>query len=74
MWKKTISLLILIFLIGCTKSENINQQSCEQQGYVPVDIANGLINLTNNLIDYNNLCYNSSFEHLPFFIDGRTVK
>jgi hypothetical protein len=48
-----------LFLFGCTEEKQIpvQQVNCSAMGYVPVNDANTLVNLTNKLVDITNYCF-----------------
>ena len=61
--KKIIFIGILIslslFLYGCGQPKviTVQQLNCTQMGYVPIEDANALVNLTNKLVDITNFCF-----------------
>jgi len=58
---KNIFLLIIvvssIFLFGCSKTVEYRNCDCENMGYVSVDTANKVVNVTNQLVDIANICF-----------------
>lgn len=64
-----LGLILITSLVFFSINQIITKSNCEVMGYIPVETANDLINITNELIDYNNACYNMTLEHLPYFID-----
>ena len=78
--KKTISVMMLLLFLILTACSSLYPQkspmvrvedvNCSAMGYVPVEEANQLINITNRLITVVNVCVkqsNSSMEALPYF-------
>jgi len=70
------ALLILgLFLSGCSKPSPIpvQQVNCTAMGYVPVNQANALVNLTNKLVDITNYCFANQnltpLSHINFWPD-----
>jgi thioredoxin-related protein len=49
-------LVVLLFVSGCKKEEVQQPTSCEQQGYIKVEDANKVVDVTNKLVDLVNLC------------------
>lgn len=48
-----------LFLFACTKTKlpPSEQLNCTQAGYVSIEDANALVNLTNKLVDITNYCF-----------------
>jgi len=59
---------MVLGISGCQRTEYFCD--CEKMGYVPVEKANEVIILTNELIDAANVCYGSEIHHIPFFRRG----
>lgn len=52
-------LLLLILLTSCNTTPPIIEQkpyNCSEHGYISYETANQLINITNKLIELNNIC------------------
>jgi len=69
--KLLIILFLAVLVVGLTTNYVLNKiisrqglNSCVNQGYVPVEDANQIINLSNKLIDTVNKCYNGT-DSLP---------
>jgi len=60
--KKIIIFLMIVFLlifVGCKTKEDTTIDAktyCVAQGYVPIDDANKVVDVTNKLVDLVNLC------------------
>lgn len=73
-----IGCLILLILLVFSSQGNVMVPplSCEQQGYVPVDTANQLVGIANQVINLTNICFsNQNLTALPYiarFKDMRT--
>lgn len=62
--KKIILLLVFLLFTSCTYFNKENAQpvikqecNCSNMGYVPIEDANKLIDLTNKLVDVANVCF-----------------
>lgn len=61
--KKLIILMILLLLTGCSYFQKapvqqiVVQPNCTDMGFIPVEDANKLVDLTNRLVDISNVCF-----------------